>query len=137
MGRNRKREKKFYRPDIKRRQRAAFATVVTAYNDVRSIVGQAGSKDYSKITGGQGAQYNTDDRFFILIDFCVDVEKVVRDVLDTHQQHFFHTQIRDKDLDLRVQSEDFMRFQEILGRTFIGRGLFPLNKYFRSLKAEK
>lgn len=135
MGRNRVRRKKFYKSDILKMQRTAFLTVVTAYNDVRSVIGQAGAKDYSTITGGQGAQYNADDRFFRAIDFIVDVDNAVKNTLDTHSTRFFDEYIRDKNFDMSVQNEDFMKFQEALGRAFIGRGMYPLNKYFKTSRS--
>jgi hypothetical protein len=116
--------------------RFAFWKVMEAYNAARSLMGQAGAMDFTKITGGKGAQYNPSagQDNFRMIDFTVYVLQVVKELLDTQEMQFFEEKLQDSDLDIPVQSEEFLRMQERLGRAFMGRGLYPVRRYFAVVK---
>jgi hypothetical protein len=119
---------------IRRIQRTAFQKVMKHFNEIRSSLGSSAALDYSRITGGQGAQYNINDQFFKLIDFTVDVQNVVARTLDTHEQRFFKQNLLDQPIDYTIQSVEFMALQEKLGRVFLDVGLAPVRSYFATIR---
>lgn len=119
----------------KLRRRRAFLTVINQFNDIRSVLGQAGCVDYSRLSGGKGPIYATDrGKAFRLIDFTIDVRNILERNLTAEELSFVKATLYDKEIDLTVQSEAFMKLQERIGRLFIGRGLYPVSKYFNEVK---
>jgi hypothetical protein len=117
------------------RSREAFHQVVARYNDIRSIMGSPGAMDYAHITGGSGAKYAPDKGIgFQMIDFTVDVDNAIKSLLTSKEQEFWREHIQDKDYDMSVQTAEFLRFQEFLGREFMIRGLYPVAEYFGDVK---
>jgi len=117
-------------PELRQKYRAAFAAVLETLNNTRSVLGQSRAIDYSKVIGGEGAQFSQGDIGHQLIDYTVDVLKAVKDTLSEAELKFFNENLLDDDYDMTVQSEEFLRLQERLGRVFISRDLFPVSKYF-------
>jgi hypothetical protein len=122
--------------DKLRKHREAFVAVIDSFNQIRTVLGQIQAMDYANALEGSGAQYGNTDRSLQVIDFMVDVTKAVEGTLTPEQLAFFNENLKDNDLEeaLKVQTVQFMRLQEKLGKVFIARELFPVSKYFVSAK---
>jgi hypothetical protein len=123
--------------EMKRIYRYACLQIIEAANEIRSSIGAAQNLNYERAgSNAQGAQYVNDGHSFRLIDFTVDVEKAVRDTLTDAEYDFYNQRLKDKDFDeeLKVQSSEFLRMQERLGRVFKVRKLWPASKYFAVVK---
>lgn len=115
--------------------RHAFATVMENYNHMRSILGTAQAVDYSRMASRSGRSgYGGESKSYPLTDFTIDVENAVKQTLKGDDLTFFYTSLKDKPIDFSVQTEEFMRIQEKMGRVFLSRGLYPIQKYFTVIK---
>jgi len=111
--------------------RGAFQVVLDTHSKIRSTIGTSKAIDYSRNTGGQGAQYSRSDIGHQLIDFVVDVDKAAKDTLTPTEHKFFEENLTTGDYDPTVQSSSFLRLQERLGSVFVARGLYPTSGYFK------
>ena len=119
---------------IRERERNAFASVMEAYNHTESVLGQAKSLDYSKITGGRGAQFSDNSVGTRLIEFTVDVEQL----LDKNiQENELWLRSLVLDLELTTIPTEVLRIRERLGRVFIANNVYPVSSYFRSYRCKK
>lgn len=112
--------------------RDVFWAAITACNHIRSVFGSAPAVDYSKITGGQKAQFKDKALYFTAIDYSVDVLKACQDTLNPEQMTELKNTIVDKVFDHpEVQSPGLVKMAERMGRVFITRRLYPVEKYFK------
>jgi hypothetical protein len=135
MSRPRKNVKKFYTRDIRQMERSTFIHVIEAYENIKATLGNAQAIDYSRITGGQGAQFSTDNsKSLALLDFCIDVENTIKNNLTPEEHTFVLDNLAGCELPLKVETEFSMAIQEKLGRLFYARGMYPIRKYFVTVK---
>lgn len=121
--------------ELRRKSRSAFQRVIDTYNSIRSVMGTTKAMDYSTINrGAQGPQYSFNDEWYRLIDFTVDVRRAATDSLTPAEMAEFDNNIQDQEIDYTVQSNEFVKFQEKLGRVFVARKLYPTSKYFAVIK---
>lgn len=129
---------------LRRKERAAFQVVLEAYAEIRSVCGSAQVMNLFGRTGGQNAQYSPDagQHPFRLIDFVVDVERMLKETLTPFEYKDWLTPILN-DLfapepvypePFAIQNARYRRLAARVGRAFIGRGLFPPRQYFQVIK---
>ena len=126
--------KTFYTHDLLRHQRKVAISVLQTYAEILGVIGSISASDCSTITGGQGAQYSTNGKDFPMVDFACDVWLSAKKTLESSEFEFFKRQWHDKPIDLSVQDDVFMYTLEKLGRTFLGRGMYPVSSYFAVVK---
>lgn len=121
--------------DIQRLMRHCFMQVMATSNHILSVLGTAQAIDYSKMAEPSGRSGHSGcSHSYPLTDFTIDVENTAKQTLDEDDLRFFNTSLKGKDIDYSVQDNDFLRIQEKLGRAFYSRGLYPLQKYFTTVK---
>ena len=105
---------------LRRKYRRVFAEVLQSYCELRSALGGAG-----------------DARVFRLVEYKADVERAMEATLSKMELAYLQSLLRKADeLDLTRQSTAFLRISECLGKTFLGRGLWPLHNYFNGGHAD-
>lgn len=121
--------------ELRQMERYTCAQIMHTYDTIKSVMGNAQAIDYSRITEGQGPQFSTDtNKGLALLDFCIDVENTIKSVLTPEEQKFFLDNYSGHDLPIPVDTEFGMAIQEQLGRSFYGRGMYPVRKYFVTIK---
>lgn len=71
------------------------------------------------------------------VDFCCDVERVIRDVLpesDGLYQRFLDQYIHLNEPDNSISLDERNYLEQRMGRLFVVRGLSPVHKYFSVVK---
>lgn len=127
---------KVIRPkDLLQFDRWACFKVLDAYTQIREVIGQPQCLDYSRNTGGQGAQYDPlkKSRVNEAIDFKVDVENATEFVLG---RKFAEKLLNNPDewVEATIHTEEMLGFQQTLGQVFKERGLYPVQRYFEVIK---
>jgi hypothetical protein len=89
--------------------------------------------DYTRMNQGSGPMYAT-PKGSPMIEFTADVLSTARDVLDDTQHRYFLDNMVDQDIEETKFTEELMELYETLGRAFMAREMFPLNKYFTVIK---
>jgi hypothetical protein len=115
--------------DMRSFDRIAFNSVMEAYENIESSIGYPGAVDYSKITGGSGAQFSDKGAGQKLIEFAIDVENVISKSVTPFELRNWGADVFN--LEQTTLTEVVLAIRERLGRRFIGRGLSPVNKYFK------
>lgn len=116
-------------------QRQTFAAVMDAYDNIKSVLGNAQAIDYSRMTGGQGAQFSTDNaKGLALLDYTIDVERTIKNTLNAPELKYYLDNLVGQSFPLKVDTEESMAIQEKLGRMFYARGMYPVRKYFVTIK---
>jgi hypothetical protein len=130
-------ESRYGTDNLRRFQRIACNAVITAYQEIKSVLGTIPGRDYEQASEGKGAQYDPNRKMGMpFIDFVVDVETTIRQALedDLDYKHFIDTHLPCIE-ELTTLTERDLRLQEAVGRFFIGRELFPVKRYFVRIKS--
>jgi hypothetical protein len=120
------------RDEMRTSERYACRSVLDSYNETRATTGSSGAIDYSRITGGRGAQYSDSGKNLPLLDFVVDVENTLSETLHPNEITLFLKTLLETDR--LVTTEQMQRIEERVGRQFKLRGLYPVFQYFTTVK---
>jgi hypothetical protein len=116
-------------------ERKAFQAVMDAYDNIYSVVGSSQAIDYNKLSQGHGAKYAFNDQVFRMIDFLIDVQNIMKKVLTPNEMEFASDVLNgESSFDWTLQSSSFMLMSEKVGRVFISRKLYPVERYFQVQK---
>jgi hypothetical protein len=115
--------------------RQATKVVLDTYQQIKDSFGVAQCIDYSRNTGGQGAQYSPDMKFNAMnaVEFKVDVERAVQASVSKElaAEILCNPQIW---LDNPIRTLEMLDADAAIGRTFKARGIFPPRAYFAHIK---
>lgn len=120
---------------LRERERMAFSAVIETYEHAKSVLGTAKAMDYSKITGGRGAQYSDNSFSSRLIEFMVDVENLINNNISKDDARLWLKDVMD--IEATTIHECVLRIRERIGRAFIGNQVYPVSFYFRDYRCKK
>lgn len=118
--------------------RAAFFSVITAYQETKSVVGSTGAIDYAQAVLDPGTNLQSVDGHCkpSLSDFLCDVELAAKKALNEEDYKFFVKYFVNANLEdfpnnerLRDQAKTVA---ENCGRRFIAHKIYPVKSYMQS-----
>lgn len=121
------------REETKRFRRDVSAQVIASYREIVATVATSPATDYSRITGGQNAQYAPPrGGLFTALNFTADVENAVSSTLDQYEARWYFGLLDSSRDFLSNQSDRELDIHERMGRAYVERELYPITAYLVS-----
>lgn len=115
--------------------RTIFRSIIEIYHEVKATIGQPGAIDYERSDLGKKPYATSHDNAAATVcwDFLADVE-LSTNLLDGAGHKYIWDNCLDKEPNWDVQSQDFLHWQEKLGKLFLQRRMYPVGEYFRMVR---
>lgn len=101
-----------------------------SYNEFLATNGKGKSLDYSSSFSG-GTKFKNEANFLKFIDFCVDVELIIKKSISPAQYREVKRMYMNKVKYPKVYTKEQIDLQSKLGLDFLQSEMYPVSRYFK------